>query len=223
MKRKCALSSLAACTLISALSLNVIAAEPAVNQFTGSKMVTAGSQAASGGTISSGQSNASSNTSTEEKKKGVSEGDISEDTTSNTVIVAEWKPVTAEEKAIYALVGAEKISATTEGTNVNIANSIQGKQCYQVFKEAAGDYTLARTYSIFPKGASVNKPVYETTEPVTITLKLPKSLLSTGRTYQMIGVTKNGMATVYQDEDENPDTITITTNHFYAYALCYKD
>lgn len=33
----------------------------------------------------------------------------------------------------------------------------------------------------------------------------------------------NGEVQIYNDMDENPDTITINTNTFHAYALVYKD
>ena len=38
----------------------------------------------------------------------------------------------------------------------------------------------------------------------------------------MICVTKGGQPIIYNDLDSNPETITIKTNNFYAYALIYK-
>ena len=38
----------------------------------------------------------------------------------------------------------------------------------------------------------------------------------------MICVTKGGLPIIYDDLDDNPETITIKTNKFYAYALIYK-
>lgn len=221
MKMKRVLCSIVAGVLISTstVSLSVAAAEPSTNEFTGSAMATSSTQVASGGTISSGQSGGS----VSDERQGDSSATVTDNTTTNSVIVAGWKPVTAEEKEIFALIGTEKVSILSSGTKVKAVNSIQGKQCYAIFKSCAGDYTLARTYSIFPEGSSVNKPVYETALPITITLKIPSSVLEENRTYRMIGVTKNGVPTIYQDEDKDPDTITITTNHFYAYALCYKN
>ena len=143
--------------------------------------------------------------------------------TSNASVVSNWKPTTPEEKAIFALVGAEDVKTTIPNGKATMINSVQGPKCYDVFKAFAGDYTLARTYSIFPEGADVKNPVYETATPITVTYTIPASLQSANRTYSMIGVTKGGAAQVYKDEDTNPNTVTFTTNHFYAYALCYKN
>lgn len=218
MKLKQILCGIAVSTVFSVFMMgtNVLAAE--INEFTGASMETSNGQASSGGTM---DSSTTSDVVTDDAQSEVSAP--ANDTTTNAVIVANWKPVTAEEKAIYALVGCEPIKITTQGTAVDMTNSIQGKQCYAVFKKYAGDYTLARTYNIFPKGSNIAKPVYETANPVTISFKIPAAVRADNRTYQMIGVTKNGIPTVYQDEDKNPDTVTITTNHFYAYALCYKN
>ena len=38
----------------------------------------------------------------------------------------------------------------------------------------------------------------------------------------MICVIKGGQPIIYNDLDSNPETITIKTNNFYAYALIYK-
>ncbi len=41
-------------------------------------------------------------------------------------------------------------------------------------------------------------------------------------TYKMICVTQNGLPIIYDDLDKDPETITVKTNKFYAYALIYK-
>jgi len=144
--------------------------------------------------------------------------------TTNATTVATWVPTTAEEKAIFSLVGTTPVEAVTSGdTKVSVQNSIQGKLCYDVFKTHADGWTLARTYSILPAGATYKNPIYSTATPVKITLTIPKNLRAKGRTFEMIGVSKNGVATVYKDEDSDPNTITITTNSFYAFALCYAE
>ncbi len=38
----------------------------------------------------------------------------------------------------------------------------------------------------------------------------------------MICVTKGGQPIVYEDLDSDPETITIETDKFHAYALIYK-
>lgn len=144
--------------------------------------------------------------------------------TTNATTVATWIPTTAEEKAIFSLVGTTPVEAVTSGdTKVTVQNSVQGKLCYNVFTTYADGWKLARTYSILPAGATNKNPIYSTEKPVKITITIPKNLRAEGRTFEMIGVSKNGAATVYKDEDSDPSTITITTNSFYAFALCYAE
>ncbi len=59
-------------------------------------------------------------------------------------------------------------------------------------------------------------------EAVQITLKIPSAIYKTDREYKMICVTKGGQPIIYSDLDSSPETITIRTNKFYAYALIYK-
>ena len=58
---------------------------------------------------------------------------------------------------------------------------------------------------------------------VQFTIKIPKSIYNKDRKYRMICVTKGGLPIIYEDLDNNPETITVRTNKFYAYALVYKD
>ena len=53
-------------------------------------------------------------------------------------------------------------------------------------------------------------------------MKNPSAVYKKNREYKMICVTKGGQPIIYNDLDSNPETITIKTNNFYAYALIYK-
>ena len=60
-------------------------------------------------------------------------------------------------------------------------------------------------------------------QAATITLTIPKTLQAAGREFKMICVTKGGLPIVLSDTDSNPNTITFTTDSYYAFALIYKD
>ncbi len=138
-------------------------------------------------------------------------------------MVETWVPKTAEEKRYYSYVGTEKLAVSTSGTTgVKAANSVQGPLCQKVFESVLGDYSIARTYNIFPGTSNLNQPVYELEHEVEITMELPKSLQKEGRSFEMICVS-NGTPYVLKDQDKDASSITIRTKYFYAYALCYKD
>lgn len=134
-----------------------------------------------------------------------------------------WTPTTEEEKTRYLCYGKEKVEYTTKNDqlfDVNIQNAMQGKQCFEVFENAAGNYTIARTYNIYPLGS---KEKYATEEKVTISLVVPETLRKQNREFKMICVSQDGIPFIFDDKDKDPDTITFSTDKFYAYALIYKD
>lgn len=140
-------------------------------------------------------------------------------------IVYMWVPQTAEEKKLYSYVGKEKIVAAVSGgtTAVTIANSVQGPKAHAVFESVLGDYTIGRTYNIFPGKSNLKDPVYETKEKVTITMEIPKTLQKEGRKFRMICVSEKGIPYILENTSTDSTQITFTTNCFYAYALCYVD
>ena len=62
-----------------------------------------------------------------------------------------------------------------------------------------------------------------TDREVTFSLNIPWTLRKAGRDFRLICVTTNGQPVVLKDLDLNPETITVKTNKFYAFALVYKD
>lgn len=138
-------------------------------------------------------------------------------------IVETWVPQTAEEKKYYSYVGTEKLAVTTTGTTgVKAANSVQGPLCQKAFESVLGDYSIARTYNLFPGTSNLKQPVYELEKEIEITMEIPKALQREGRSFELICVSK-GVPYVLKDLDKDASTITISTKYFYAYALCYKD
>ena len=90
--------------------------------------------------------------------------------------------------------------------------------CFKSFEAVLGDYTIGRTYNIYPPSGTA----YSMDKEIQITLNIPAAVYRENRDYKMICVTENGQPIVYNDLDNNPGTITIKTNKFYAYALIYK-
>ncbi len=90
--------------------------------------------------------------------------------------------------------------------------------CYKSFEAVLGDYTIGRTYNIYPPSGTT----YSMDKEVEFTIKIPSAIYKENREYKMICVTEDGQPTVYNDSDSDPETITIKTDKFYAYALIYK-
>ena len=92
--------------------------------------------------------------------------------------------------------------------------------CFASFEAVLEDYTIGRTYTIFP---SESGQVSQMDEKVKITMTIPETLQAEGRTFRMISVTEGGKPVVLEDLDSNAETITFETNTYYAYALIYRD
>ena len=136
-------------------------------------------------------------------------------------VVDTWKPTTPEDKKRYACVGEETVQYTTSNDNaypVTIKNAVQGPMCFKSFEAVLGDYTIGRTYNIY----SLSENTYSMDKEIEITIQIPPAIYKENRDYKMICVTKGGQPVVFNDIDNDPQTITIKTNKFYAYALIYK-
>lgn len=137
------------------------------------------------------------------------------------VDTATWKPTTPDEKKRYACMGKETIQYTLAKENpyrLIIENAMQGPLCFDSFEAVLGDYTIGRTYNIYP----YPDKIYSMSEEVQFTIKIPQVIYQPDRKYKMICVTKDGLPIIYEDLDNNPETITVMADKFYAYALIYK-
>ncbi len=155
-------------------------------------------------------------------KNDSGDNDSDQDSTGAEAVAKTWKPTTPDEVRRYACVGREAIRCTLPADNaypVNIENAMQGPMCFKSFEAVLGEYTIGRTYNIYAD----SKTTYSTEQEVKITIKIPSALYKKDREYKMICVTKGGLPIVYEDLDSDPETITIETDKFHAYALVYKD
>jgi len=157
----------------------------------------------------------------EETQNDVPTQVVSSKGSSKQTVVKGWEPITPDEKKRYAVVGREAVEYAADKANtydVAIFNSMQGPLCFDSFEAVLGDFTIGRTYNICPN----NSKVYSMSDSARITLTIPKALRKDGRVFKMICVTENGAPYVLNDLDNNPNTITFSTNKFYAFALIYK-
>ena len=132
-----------------------------------------------------------------------------------------WEPVTPDELKRYACMGKEEVHYIQPKDNacqIVIENAMQGPLCFEAFEALLGDYTIGRTYNIYePSDIS-----YSMEEKIQFTIEIPSAIYKDDREYKMICVTEGGAPVIYSDLDSSPETITIKTNKFYAYALIYK-
>ena len=165
--------------------------------------------------------NGSNNTGSGSDKTESTSGTSSNRNSDMKAAVETWKPTTPDEKKRYACVGKEAVQYTPSKDNayqIDIKNAIQGPMCFKSFETVLGDYTIGRTYNIY----APSDTMYSMDKEIQFTIKIPSAIYKEKRDYKMICVTKDGKPIVYNDLDSNPETITIKTDKFYAYALIYK-
>lgn len=135
--------------------------------------------------------------------------------------VQPWKPTTPDEIKRYACKGKEAVDYTLSKENAYplvLMNAMQGPMCFASFESVLGEYTIGRTYNIYP----ARNLTYSMDQEAEVTIKIPASIYRADREYKMICVTKGGQPVILEDLDKNPATITFRTNKFYAFALIYK-
>ncbi len=150
-----------------------------------------------------------------------SQNSSDEDAPDRRALAETWKPTTPDEVKRYICMGKEDVQYTVPEKNaypVDIENAMQGPMCFESFEAVLGDYTIGRTYNIYARSDTT----YSTDQKVQITIEIPSAIYKKDREYKMICVTKGGKPTIYDDLDSDPETITIETDKFQAYALIYK-
>lgn len=132
-----------------------------------------------------------------------------------------WEPATSDEIKRYACMGKEEVHYIQPKDNacqIVIENAMQGPLCFEAFEALLGDYTIGRTYNIYePSDIS-----YSMEEKIQFTIEIPSAIYKDDREYKMICVTEGGLPVMYDDLDTDPETVTIKTDKFYAYALVYR-
>lgn len=139
-------------------------------------------------------------------------------------VITEVDRTIIERKGSEEVLVSQSLEDGTKTTPINVINSIQGYRCQEIFdakaKEVEPGTRVVRTYSFHAEGSTDKNPIYHTEDKVVISMTIPASVREEGATYSFVCVSENGESFVFADEDSNPNTITITTDRFYAYALC---
>lgn len=96
----------------------------------------------------------------------------------------------------------------------------QGLACYEAYAAFIGDYTFATTFNIIVESG---KKKFEKTDAVLqYTLTIPSQYRQEGRHFRLLAIGA-GVVNIYDDVDNNNDTITFATDTpSTAYALVYK-
>ncbi len=186
-----------------------------------------GGEGTSGSNTDGGSSSGDSNSSPSTNNSSSSSNYLPNNTSSSSSSSSEsstnkWAPNTPDEIKRYSVVGTEQITPFVDkssGFTLTIKNTMQGPNCYAVFESVLNGFTIGRTYDIYPNGQKIQT----TDKEIAFSFEIPKALLKENRTYQMICVSQNGQPVILKDLDTKPNTITIKTNKFYAFALVYKD
>lgn len=107
-------------------------------------------------------------------------------------------------------------------TDIQVIHHDQGPLCVAVFNLARNGFILYDDYyNITVRNTA--PPIYATEQKIKLQIAIPEDLQKSGRTFRMICVSKFGIPYTFDDLDSNDTTITIETDRFYAYALCYSD
>ena len=147
-----------------------------------------------------GGDNGSNNAGSNNDKTGSTPGTSSMINVGIKAIVDTWKPTTPDEIKRYACVGKEAVQYTPSKDNaykIEINNAIQGPMCFKSFEAVLGDYTIGRTYNIYPPSGTT----YSMDKEVEFTIKIPSAIYKENREYKMICVTEDGQPTVYNDSE----------------------
>jgi hypothetical protein len=107
------------------------------------------------------------------------------------------------------------------GYKVSMYHHSQGPQCVAAFKANQGDWYLVSDYFNVVINGDTN--IRQIPNPVKIQMVIPDDLKREARKWRMLCIGADGNAYSYDDTDISDDTITFEPDHFYAYAMCYKD
>ena len=70
-------------------------------------------------------------------------------------------------------------------------------------------------------GQQVGK-ITELNAPISIIIDVPEELIAENRVFAIVRV-HDGIAEILEDQDNDPDTITVITDRFSTYAIVYRD
>ena len=138
---------------------------------------------------------------------------------------------TPKEEIISIVLTQEEQEKVKEGMNIKIILKVEDashsapaedKAKIETAVEGLEDYKLGQylDVTLLKKIGDEQKAVTSTSKPITVTFEIPENLRGMAK-YSVIRV-HGGETTVLEDEDSDPDTVTIETDKFSTYALTYQ-
>ena len=132
-------------------------------------------------------------------------------------------------KAVFT---SEELERITESDNIKIVLDIRDGKDIVSSNDMAAAQTAAESsgcklaqyldITLFKVMNGAEEKITKTSGEITVTLTIPENLRENGASYFLIRV-HEGETDVLPDLDSNPDTITVKTDRFSAYALAYKE
>ena len=137
----------------------------------------------------------------------------------NAVLTPEQIQLVNDGETIEIRIDIKDISGSVPAQDQEIIES--GIEAYQ--KEIPGlKLGMYIDISMFIRvGEGDWNAVTETEEPIEVIIGMPEELRSEGREYYIIRA-HDGEYTLMNDEDDTPETITISTDMFSSYAIAYQ-
>ena len=130
--------------------------------------------------------------------------------------------LTAEEKAAVENGASLEIILSVEIAETTVS---EGDRQTAEAVLANTEYTVGRYLSIellkVIDGQQVGK-ITELNAPISIIIDIPEELKAENRVFAVVRV-HGGVAEILEDQDTNPNTITIITDRFSTYAIVYQD
>ncbi len=86
-----------------------------------------------------------------------------------------------------------------------------------------GHYLDIEMFKMFiQNGANDSVQIKELKNPISLRIQIPDDLKADNRTFAIVRI-HDGLATLLEDTDTSPDTVTISTDKFSTYAIVYSD
>ncbi len=132
----------------------------------------------------------------------------------------------SEEELYDAVLTEEDKAAMAAGEKVTIkveVEAIEEPEDGDVVRENLGENTFGMflDISIIKTIGTQQSEVHDLNQPITLTFDIPEELRGLGK-YFVVRV-HNGEYVVLEDEDDDPNTVTFTTDQFSTYALVYDE
>lgn len=141
------------------------------------------------------------------------------------------------QEILDAALDAEDKSKLENGYDISATLKVQKipappKDDENVVYQVTGDNTLGQYIDISlvktlidPDGNIVEQRITQLNKPLTITIEIPEELLPKNGEERKFSIVRihNGVATILEDLDDVPNTITIRTDCFSTYAIVYTD